>query len=378
MTSAASHQLPLNGNKLRFSIIFMLICCFAPVANAQSFVQKVYKVALVMPFKLDGNRGAIGEAMLDYYEGVMLAVDDLKSKGMNMDLHVFDTKKDSLESINIFENEAMLDMDIIVGPVYASELQAAEEFCIQHNKILISPLKFYQPKNKEKLKLINFIPTDSCKIKGLAETLFLKYPKHKVYLMVDKTKESKDNAKWFTSEYTKAGGSGIARVDITLPTAKILPGKDSFLLVATSKPELQNGKGAKLNAMGKNGLLVGFDEWIEKASGSTIASLNNAKRVYFYTSFVDYSDTFTKLFRVKYREEMKGEPTKYTMVGFDQFVFLGEALMAFGTDFPVYVQNFHFQSLTTDIYFKETSYGLENMGTNLVMLRDYKLIRVRR
>ena len=96
------------------------------------------KIALLLPFSakeyplyLDSLGGlqtvtisARVEQFLDFYEGVLLAVDSLKNQGYKIDLHVYDTERNSDKMVALAKELDDLRPDLIIGPVYGSVYKA--------------------------------------------------------------------------------------------------------------------------------------------------------------------------------------------------------------------------------------------------------------
>lgn len=96
------------------------------------------KVALMLPFTIQGEAKA---NFVDFYRGVLLAMEDLKSEGLSVDLTVFDTQNDArvIDDIATYE-DAFLDAQLLIGPVYENELQYVLSHAERENVAVVSPL----------------------------------------------------------------------------------------------------------------------------------------------------------------------------------------------------------------------------------------------
>ena len=119
-----------------------------------------YKVALLMPFFLNTNysrsyglvndpdKGSFHkntEVFFEYYEGMLLAINNLRELGMSIDLFVYDTENDSTKVASIFNKFEMQNMDLIIGPVYSDNYDIASNFAAQYRINIVSP---FSKKNK--------------------------------------------------------------------------------------------------------------------------------------------------------------------------------------------------------------------------------------
>ncbi len=64
--------------------------------------------------------GSLG--FLEMYEGILLAADTLRSQGLDINLHVFDIKSDTIEVTRLIQSGRLDSMDLIIGPVHSRNL----------------------------------------------------------------------------------------------------------------------------------------------------------------------------------------------------------------------------------------------------------------
>ena len=99
-------------------------------------------VALLLPMHRDGRALS---AYVDFYRGVLLALEDLRRDGYSIHVNVFDTER-SLERLNkIIEDPAFINADLIVGPVYKEELQVVVPLAEERNVPVVTPLSDINP-----------------------------------------------------------------------------------------------------------------------------------------------------------------------------------------------------------------------------------------
>jgi LysM repeat protein len=78
-------------------------------------VYKVNKVAddWIYPGSID---------FLEMYEGILLASDSLRSMGLNINIHTYDIKSDTISVLRLIESGQLAGTDLIIGPVYSKNL----------------------------------------------------------------------------------------------------------------------------------------------------------------------------------------------------------------------------------------------------------------
>ena len=78
---------------------------------------------------------------LDFMQGVHLALDSLKSLGMNINLIVLDTQNDSAKTSEIIKSKMLDTVEVILGPIYSRNMQlVSDQYGNDKNKLIISPL----------------------------------------------------------------------------------------------------------------------------------------------------------------------------------------------------------------------------------------------
>ena len=85
--------------------------------------------------------GSLG--FIEMYQGILLAADSLRSLGMDINLHVFDIKNDTIELTKLMADGSLSGMDLIIGPVYSSNLSRVAEFVRDLDIPVVSPVPLF-------------------------------------------------------------------------------------------------------------------------------------------------------------------------------------------------------------------------------------------
>lgn len=102
------------------------------------------KVALLLPMHINGK---VAKAFVDYYRGTLLALEDLKRQGYSVDLSVMDTERSAIKLSEIVQSEAFTEADLILGPIYAEELNVVLPYAEEHNIPVVTPLSDINPES---------------------------------------------------------------------------------------------------------------------------------------------------------------------------------------------------------------------------------------
>ena len=119
-----------------------------------TLVQEVYDIAVMIPFFFAENNARIEKCppigdcpiyshtmnALDFHHGVMMAIDSLKNAGLNVNVHVYDTKHDTAAVRGVLGKAEFSEMDLIIGPFYASQIKLVREFAKTNSIQLICPI----------------------------------------------------------------------------------------------------------------------------------------------------------------------------------------------------------------------------------------------
>jgi LysM repeat protein/ABC-type branched-subunit amino acid transport system substrate-binding protein len=136
---------------------------FTPVGNLKGS----YNVALLLPLYLQENAQRIeidssqtikgkknhkvipideqwiyppSIPFLELYEGVLIAADTLRSRGLDIILHVYDIRSDTVEVTHLIEAGALKEMDLIIGPVYSRNLSIVAAYAGNYDIPVVSPV----------------------------------------------------------------------------------------------------------------------------------------------------------------------------------------------------------------------------------------------
>ncbi|SMO41403.1 ABC-type branched-chain amino acid transport system, substrate-binding protein [Saccharicrinis carchari] len=125
--------------------------------------RQVISVALLLPFdmeatykhnlikSMEGEEEILTErsepvlsprsrTFVEFYQGVLIAVDSLKKQGVNIRLHTFDTAPDTNRVKQILALPQLKTVDLIIGPAYASNLNLVSDFSLKNQIKMVYPL----------------------------------------------------------------------------------------------------------------------------------------------------------------------------------------------------------------------------------------------
>lgn len=103
-----------------------------------------YRIAVLLPFvhkKLDVSlRPKPNQFVLDMYHGIRMAVDSLRNAGIDLELFVYDTRREYNTTQEILQKPELKTMDLIIGPLYSQPLELVQDFAFRNKINMINPL----------------------------------------------------------------------------------------------------------------------------------------------------------------------------------------------------------------------------------------------
>lgn len=95
------------------------------------------RIALMLPLRTDG---ASSVSYLEFYQGFLLGMEDLKAEGLSFTLDLYNSARSDAAMEQIVSDYNFEGTDLIVGPVYDNELKAVLPYAIENRVAVVSPL----------------------------------------------------------------------------------------------------------------------------------------------------------------------------------------------------------------------------------------------
>jgi LysM repeat protein len=132
--------------ELRGSVkVAVMLPFFIKENNSRSYIdstgrdpqgKKIYKdVSMPANWIYEGSL-----PFLEAYEGVLIAADSLRSLGLKVELDVYDIGSDTTQLDKLIWSGMLNDADLIIGPVFSSNLNRMAAYAAEHNIPIVSPV----------------------------------------------------------------------------------------------------------------------------------------------------------------------------------------------------------------------------------------------
>lgn len=331
---------------------------FEKIQAATSPIDNI-KMAILLPFEQD-NR------MVEYYQGVLMAVDSLKRMGASMEIYAFDTSNGLSHLLN--EKKELTTMDIIIGPQEKSNIKPLAEFAKKHRIRLVIP---FTSKDNEVFAnpYIYMVNTPQMYLYPAVYDHFLKQFKHANVIFIENSIGDKSKDEFITGMKNSLLQNGVTyssisdgasmeeftdalfsqRENIFIPTS----GSHVALLKFITKLELLARHNRSSNIS-----LFGYPEWqtMTKEHIKQFFAINT----YFYTAFytndiLPEARQFEHNYRGWYHKMMEVRYPRYGMLGFDTSFFFLKGLHEYGGHLENNVNKLQVRPVQSGLLFKRVN-----------------------
>lgn len=117
------------------------LCVIVFLAFFCSLSAKTIRVGVMLPLHDDNGDG---RRMIEYYRGVLMACDSLKTRGMNIDVHAWNTPEDC-DMNKVLSDPSAAHCDVIIGPLYSRQVRALSDFVTKNDIKLLIPFSITAP-----------------------------------------------------------------------------------------------------------------------------------------------------------------------------------------------------------------------------------------
>lgn len=323
-------------------------------------------------------------SFLEFYEGALLAIDSITDLGMEVDLHVFDTERDSSRVAEIILSDDLEGMDLIIGPVFTSfpsNVQQVAEYGRKERIPVVSPLSANREILRFNPNLYQVKPSIYTEIQMAAEHLGMYYDRNIVLIHAGDSLEVSDidylkrNLFYQFSYYTYIDevifkevifDKNMPQIDtINIIEQAFLPEKENIVVVFSSDEPFISKIISNLNVISGNYELKVF-------GFSSMHAIENIELEYYYNinlnifinQHIDYNNPEVRNFLRKYRRSYRTEPTQFSFAweGYDIMYYFLSAIKKYGRDFSNCLPSHKERLIHTDMEFRRNYFydGFEN------------------
>ncbi len=368
-----------------YLIFSLFLLYFQSIAQTKSAI----KIALLMPFcaeeinKNPNHKNAdLGNACREYYQGLLIAADSLKSAGYNIEITIFDTERDTLKFKKILDNEAVQNADFIIGPVIKEGQLMMQNFKNKKNAFHLSPLFTFTKTKINDERAISAYPDLTFYADYFVNYLNKNSSVGNIIVLVGKDFSDKSLANYLKQIVKPELPLKVKQIDLSKLTdiyKNLSKESDNFIFIASDdenqinaalKTIADTSNTFKMNTFGLRKMIdfniINTEYWL-KSNLHIISPF-----------YIDYSDLLTKKFIETYRIYYETEPNEFAFVGYDQLITTVSTFAQTNGSFKD-LNKIAPHSLLANKYLlkeKNNSSGLQNSYLHILKYTDEGLIEV--
>lgn len=345
----------------------------------ETLSNKTFKIGIVMPF----FTGAESEIRTDneffmksqenyqsfkyiqYYEGLLMALDTMKSRGFNAEVYVYDTKADTNATRVITNKPEFKDLDLIFGPFFARNLKIIVPAAAKNKTLVVSP--FTVGVGVDKFDNLFVIESSNYSLwfegmKYVKDSL----PQSHIYIIQSGKPSELQEIKEIRAGYKKAGGDSLRIHIYSTKDAgfksllnDIKKDRDNIVInLSESEPQIssfvrvlnQNRENNKVILMGR------ADQW---AKFKTVEDeyLVNLNLTLISNSFIDYRQAAVQNFVWAFHSNYKIDPQMIAFKGYDEGLFFLSVLHKYGNNYNPTKDYIDFQGVHNQFNFINSGKG---------------------
>lgn len=331
---------------------------------------------------------------IEFYEGALMALEDIKSRGMTIDLHVFDTDQDPRKVEEIARSRVLEDMDLIIGPVYSMNLSIISDYLSTRNIPIVSPFVQKEDLLRANPSLFEANPSNSVENSVLSGIVATDYNKNIVLVHAGDTieKEKVESFKWTLMDSLRQYGpledislkevfysENRARRDtINEIEDALLKSETNTIVVVSERETFVSEVLARIFSLSKEYDLkvYGFPEW-QQFRNIQLDYYHNMNVFLLTPYFMDYTQNNVQGILKRYRDKFHTEPAPYSFawIGYDVMNYFLTGIGIYGDEFMRCYNNHKADYLVTDLRFKRIDFGYGAMNQKLFLLQYTKDFR---
>ena len=363
-----------NCNKLLYPINSIKIALFIPLMNDLVAIEEDVQNSKDVNFKLSSK------PYLEFYEGFLLALDTIKKAGINVDVLLYDIKKDSLKVNQLLADSKLEQVDLIIGPFHENVFEVVAAWAERKNIPIINPVVSTSKAVFNHYNVIHLNTNLNSQldqyIKYLAcfDSLSLIFvhnntPEENKIVNLYKKKYLQEFSNNFKNlpliKEVNYNQDGINGLETSLSKQKI----NVIILTSNSQVFVINLL-TKLNELTKTYKIVAtfMPSWKKFENNIDLEHIYNLNTLAFMPFYVDYSNSSVINFIKNYKFYFKTDPSKFSFLGYDIGFYFMNILHYYGKNFYNCINDTSINTLSSKFYFEKASKkgGFQNIGNYII------------
>ena len=363
-----------------------------------------YNIGLILPFNNDIAWGSMAAGIkemtengvkkwsipketkisIDFYNGLKMAVANLKNSSVKINLQVYDDKKNEETTKQILADSSLKKMDVIIGPAHTQNAKLVADFCKENHIYNFSPFstsKYVAVANPYHFKLA---PTLDMHLKAMVDYFVEKYTFGTIIVLCRPTEEERSYA---AAVYDYVSLLNLSKPkneqlicdtlvngteDFKKPLSSFYTGNHTFVLAPSFNEGFINTAIDKVGGSAATVDFFGFPSWAEYDNVNYTALTNSAAKIT-KISFGDTSIAEVRTFNKNFKDTHGYNPEENVYLGYDVMMFTADVLTKFGLSIKENFQKIDYKGLATSFKFVPVKYSKGVNGTDLDLYENTQL-----
>lgn len=365
-------------------------------------------VSVIMPLNLDkideistskfdieqrGKKDYKVFEFIQFYEGILIALEQLQNRGVNVVLNVVDFSSDKVEDIDAAFNKYQLaNSDYIIALLVKKPFERLSQLAKQHQVFVINPFSARSEVVENNPYVVKCMPSVEGTVKGILDMLTRRHKGSHLYLIHSNSKSTATDEKLYRDEfqrqldarkdikYTLFDWSANGKLLSTLKTTK-----DNVIVSLYDQNKNKNTVFVstllnRLSSISNNvPTLYSIINYIDEYPDIDYSQLQHLNYTMVTLGHLNYDNLRHKDFIDTYKTKFLTEPnTLYAGVAHDIVIYFCSALWQQGAEFWRNPQNF---AAPVEMLFpfslkqRSPTAGYENQTPDIYRMSNYKLIK---
>ncbi len=348
---------------------------YDPLRRLTSKRKEVYSVAVLLPFLVGAfDYETCSDAfVVELYQGIRLGAQQLAAEGIALKLFAFDTQNDADVTAELLKQEALKQMDLIVGPLYPTTTPLVAEFARKHKINFVNPISsneavvhnhpfgfLLQPSFETQVQkavqltllditskriedpfvAIFYTPNDAHKAHAYKQQIeaslgkkvgcLVELPNNTAVKKILKHLEQASTCP--DTEGNPAMGKQEAPQPCTEFPSKQELKKMTHMYIPSSQPFLVSSMVNLSFKLGIRPQIIGHEQWLKKEL-LTLHQLTKLPILFLAPNYMDFADPKVRALHKQFVQQTGVLPTLYNYTGYELICFVGRMLAKYGTYF---------------------------------------------
>ena len=174
----------LQTEGLKYGDTIFIASAGKTLGNTTDDNTRTYKIAYLLPFSIGENERNVNiERFIDFYRGSLIAMEDIKTSGVSLEVYTFDTQLGTSKTQEIVKSKLPKDIDLIIGPAYPEQISQVASFAKKNNIVQVVPFTSHISNSDRYAQQYQFNPVPNDLDKIVAANIFNKFKDNNIYVV---------------------------------------------------------------------------------------------------------------------------------------------------------------------------------------------------